>query len=296
MAISRTALVTGATQGLGLALVKGLAQRLRSEDVVLLTGRNPGRLDAAAASIGHAVARVEPRLLDVTDASAISRLAHELRKDRGGVDIVLSNAVARMTPDDSPASQIDEQIATNNLGTIGMLRSFVPVLKPGGRFLVVASSLGRLGQIQPQLRPQFDEATSLEDIERVLEAWRLAVHDGTAEQQGWPHWLNVPSKVAQVAAVRVVARQRRENDLAAGTLIASVCPGLIDTGASRPWFTDMSQAQTPDQAAGPILDVALAKTADPATYGELVRFGEVLSWDAEIPPGANISVREARAS
>jgi hypothetical protein len=31
-----------------------------------------------------------------------------------------------------------------------------------------------------------------------------------------------------------------------GTLIAAVCPGLIDTAASRPWFTDMSPHSLPD--------------------------------------------------
>lgn len=263
---------------------------------MLLTGRDPGRLAAAATQLTDASAQVQTQLLDVTDESAIAALARELRRERGGADIVISNAVARMTPDDQPATQIDEQIATNNLGTTRMLRDFVPTLNPGARFLVVASSLGRLGQLPPQLRPQFDEATSLEDIERSLESWRQAVHDGTAEQQGWPHWLNVPSKVAQVAAVRVVATQRRAGDLAQGTLIASVCPGLIDTGASRPWFTDMSQAQSPEQAAGPILDLIFRPTVDPAMYGELIRFGEVLSWDGDIAPQANLSVRASRAS
>src|SRR5256885_12886329 len=41
MADSRIALVTGATQGLGRALVAGLAARLRPDNHVLLTGRNP---------------------------------------------------------------------------------------------------------------------------------------------------------------------------------------------------------------------------------------------------------------
>jgi hypothetical protein len=53
---------------------------------------------------------------------------------------------------------------------------------------------------------------------------------------------------------------------------------MIDTGASRPWFTDMSRAQTPEDAAGPLLDLALQPTVDPQFYGELVRFGEALPW------------------
>jgi carbonyl reductase 1 len=78
--------------------------------------------------------------------------------------------------------------------------------------------------------------------------------------------------------VRAVARERRAADLAAGRIVAALCPGLIDTDASRPWFADMSQAQTPEQAAVAVLDLALAPAPDPATYGELVQFGKVLPW------------------
>ena len=70
-------------------------------------------------------------------------------------------------------------------------------------------------------------------------------------------------------------------DLADGTLVAAVCPGMVDTRASRPWFTDYSQAQTPDQAAGAVLDFVLAPL-DPASYGELVQFGRVLPWHGAV--------------
>jgi NAD(P)-dependent dehydrogenase (short-subunit alcohol dehydrogenase family) len=116
-----------------------------------------------------------------------------------------------------------------------------------------------------------------------VESWRAAIHDGTAEEQGWPRWINVPSKVAQVAAVRAIAAQRREQDLRDGTLIASVCPGLVDTRASRPWFEDFSQAQTPAQAAEAVLTLVLADHVDPADYGELVRFGKAVPWRSGTP-------------
>ena len=156
------------------------------------------------------------------------------------------------------------------------------MLRPGGRLIVVASSLGTLGHLDPRLHPLFDGAT-LEQVEATVESWRSAIQDGMAEEQGWPRWINVPSKVAQVAAVGAVAAQRRAADLAEGTLIAAVCPGLVDTRASRPWFDDYSHAQTPDQAARSVLDLVLAGRVDPATYSELVRFGQVLPWHSGTP-------------
>jgi NAD(P)-dependent dehydrogenase (short-subunit alcohol dehydrogenase family) len=156
------------------------------------------------------------------------------------------------------------------------------VLGPGGRLIVVASSLGTLGHLDPRLHPLFDGAT-LEEVEAAVESWRTAIHDGTAEEQGWPRWINVPSKVAQLAAVRAVAARRRAADLADGTLVAAVCPGMVDTRASRPWFDDYTHAQTPDQAARAVLDLILADRLEPGTYGELVRFGQVLPWHSGTP-------------
>lgn len=291
MTVARIALITGANQGLGFALAEGLAAQMRPEDLVLLTGRDPGRVAAAVDRISGAMARVEGRILDVTQPDAAQRLADDIRKRHGGIDIVFSNAGARMTPDSSPESEVDAVVATNNVGAIRMLRAFLPILRPHGRFLVVASSFGTLGHLDPRLRPMFDEASSLADLEAVLASWRAAVHDGTADEQGWPRWLNVPSKIAQVAAVRVVAAERRAQDLREGTLIAAVCPGLIDTGASRPWFTDMSQAQSPAQAAEALLELALAESVDAAHYGELVRFGQVLPWRDEIAGEARAEAR-----
>src|SRR5262249_23735886 len=100
-----TALVTGANQGLGRALVEGLAGRV---DRVLWAGRNPEGVAAAALETG-----AEGRVLDVRDGAAIDALAAEL----GEVDIVFSNATARMTPDDDPVEIVDDLIDTSNVAT-----------------------------------------------------------------------------------------------------------------------------------------------------------------------------------
>jgi len=283
MTAGRIALVTGANQGIGFALAEGLSARLGPNDLVLLTGRNPERVAHAAALVttANTTSQVQGRVLDVSDAAAVAKLAAELEERHGGVDIVVSNAIARNTPDRPQAEQADEFIDVANGGTSAMLRSFGPVLRPGGRLTVVASTLGTLGNLDPRLHPLFED-TSLDEIDDVVASWRAAVHAGTAQDLGWPRWINVPSKVAQVAAVRAVARERRATDLAQGTLIAAICPGLVNTAAARLWF-DVSREQTPTQAATAILDLLLARTVDPATYGELVQFGKVLPWHAGTP-------------
>ena len=70
----------------------------------------------------------------------------------------------------------------------------------------------------------------------------------------------------------MLAGRRRAEDRRRGILIASISPGLIDTGASRAWL-DMRQAQAPEEVAGPLIDLALDPSPDESFYGELVHVG-----------------------
>jgi NAD(P)-dependent dehydrogenase (short-subunit alcohol dehydrogenase family) len=275
----RVALVTGANQGLGLALVEGLVSRLEVGDLVYLTGRSADRVRAAVEQLEHGRAEVQGEVLDVGSTSAIARFAVELRARHGGVDIVFSNAAARLTPETPGADLVGPFVDTNNLGTTRVLRAFGPILRPGGRLLVVASDFGTLRNLPEPLHERFDTDTlTLDGLDATMLAWRDAVVEGKAGEEGWPDWINIPSKVGQVAAVRILARVRRAADARDGTLVAAVCPGLVDTAASRPWFEDMSRAQTPAQAAAALLRLALDPEVDQRFYGELVQFGRVIPW------------------
>jgi carbonyl reductase 1 len=271
--MSRIAIVTGGNQGLGFAIAEGLAQQLAPGDIVYLSGRSRERVRGAVARIARPRARVRGEVLDVTDGGAIAALADALAERHGGVDIVFSNAAARLVPGTSWAEQVGPFVETNNLGTTRMLRAFAPILRPGGRLLVVASDFGSLRRLPDHLHARFDtDVMSLDDVDATMLAWRDAVRDGRAADDGWPDWINIPSKVGQVAAVRVAAR-----DVSDGSIVAAVCPGLIDTDASRPWFEEMSGAQTPSEAAVAPLRLALGPI-DPRFHGELVQFGAVVPW------------------
>ncbi|MCP2360184.1 NAD(P)-dependent dehydrogenase (short-subunit alcohol dehydrogenase family) [Nonomuraea thailandensis] len=272
----RVALVTGATQGLGLALVEGLARRLDAADTVYLTGRDAGRVADAVAGMPRTGARVRGELFDVADPAAAARLADVIAERHGGVDVVFGNAVMRVGPDDDPRAVMDEYTQVNNFGTTRLMRAFAPLVRDGGRFLVVASSLGTLHHLAPVLHGRFDRAASLDEVDKQVAAWRDAVQDGSAAAGAWPAFVNIPSKIAQVAAVRALAGERRAEDLRRGILLAAVCPGMINTPTSGLWW-DVSGAATPAEAAVPLLDLAL-NPIDPAHYGELVRYGRALPW------------------
>ncbi|MCO5998987.1 SDR family NAD(P)-dependent oxidoreductase [Actinoallomurus rhizosphaericola] len=277
----KVALVTGATQGLGLALVEGLARRLTPEDTVYLTGRDPGRVSQAVAALPGGGARVRGETLDVADPEAADRLAARLRERHGGVDIVFGNAVMRVGPDDDPRAIVHAYAQVNNFGTTRVLRAFAPLLRDNGRLIVVASSLGTLHHLAPVLHDRFAGLSSLDEVDEQIAAWRDAVADGSARAGAWPGFVNIPSKIGQVAAVRALARRRREQDLARGILLAAVCPGMMNTATSAMWW-DVSDAPTPAQAATALLNLAF-DPVDPDHYGRLVRDGRVLPWAPERP-------------
>ena len=208
----------------------------------------------------------------MSDREAVERFAGAIADRHGGVDIVFSNHYARVQPGENPAEVIDGYVAANNLGTTHILRNFAPLIRDNGRLLVVASRAGSLRALAPALHGRFENLQTLDDVDRAVCAWRDIVRQGLAAGQAWPEWINIPSKIGQVAAIRVLAQQRRAEDLRRGILIAAISPGLIDTGASRQWL-DMTGAPPPDEVAIPLLDLALEAAPDAAFYGGLINLG-----------------------
>lgn len=277
--MSRIALVTGGNQGLGYALVEGLAARLSSSDTVYLASRSPERGREAMAALGRTVATVDCVPLDVADEASVAALAAQLRERHGGIDIVASNAAALMVKDVPQSEQVRGFVAVNNHGSRNLYGALAPLLRPHARYVMVASSFGQLNKLPEQLHPLFDtETLSLDDVERSMDRFVDAVENGTAAAEGWPEWINIASKIGQVATARIAVRDMMRARPEAGIAINAVCPGLIDTAASRPWFDDMSQAQSPAQAAEAILDLLSTPAAEPLAGGRLMRFGNALPW------------------
>ncbi|MBR0649904.1 SDR family oxidoreductase [Roseomonas terrae] len=81
----RLALVTGSSQGIGLALAKGLAE---AGATVVLNGRDAAKLDAACAGIPGALAAP----FDVTDPDAVEAAIAGIEAVHGPLHILVANA------------------------------------------------------------------------------------------------------------------------------------------------------------------------------------------------------------
>lgn len=275
----KVALVTGANQGLGLALVRRLCRALGEGSAVYLASRDTARGEAACAMLQGEGLRPELLRLDVTDDASVSAAAAAVRARHGGIDIVIQNAAARITKDTPQSEQVVQFIETNNHGTLRIVEAFVPLLRDNARFIVVASSFGTLRNLDPRFHARFDgPGLTLHEIERTMDEFAAAPRAGTTREAGWPDWINIPSKIGQVASVRVLARDKSDEFRRRGILVNAACPGLVDTEASRPWFADMSKAATPDDAAGDLVWLATLPAGTEHPYGALVRHRHPLPW------------------
>jgi NAD(P)-dependent dehydrogenase (short-subunit alcohol dehydrogenase family) len=130
--VGRTALITGAGNGLGRAIALELAARGAR---VLVTGRNVDKLTAVAAEIGDA-ARVAT--CDTASASSVAELAATLKDEE--VSILVNNAgiagpVASLT--DIDVDDWDEVFAVNVRGVFLMCKAFLPPMIERGHGDVV---------------------------------------------------------------------------------------------------------------------------------------------------------------
>ncbi len=85
----KTALITGSSAGIGLALARGLCG---AGAAVVLNGRNDAKLAQAAAMLRSEGAKVHAAAFDAGDATAVTVAVARIEADIGAIDILVNNA------------------------------------------------------------------------------------------------------------------------------------------------------------------------------------------------------------
>ncbi|MBB6483416.1 SDR family oxidoreductase [Rhizobium lusitanum] len=143
-------IVTGGSSGIGLAIAKIYASR---GDRVSLLARHPGRLAEARAEIaslpGSDSAWVQTASVDVASADQVSASIESCEVSFGPCDILIASAgiVEPGTFDTMPPSVFDEQVSTNLLGTVNVVRAVYRGMKSrrGGKIMVISSGAALIG-------------------------------------------------------------------------------------------------------------------------------------------------------
>ena len=196
MAQRRLAIVTGANRGIGLEVVRQLADLGYT---VVLGSRDLGKGEAAAKKL-KAGDRVMARRLDVTDQSDIDRLRDEIAEAFGSLDVLVNNAAIHYDTwedgVDADMNTVHEALETNLFGAWRMCQAFVPLLRRSrhGRIVNVSS-----------------EAGSLASMGAGAPAYAV-------------------SKAALNALTRILAAELRRDRI----LVNSVCPGWVATDMGGP--------------------------------------------------------------
>lgn len=136
----RTALITGASSGIG----RSLARRLARDGVqVVLCARRTAQLDEVAAEITHAGGRAKVLTLDVSDPTRTVEAVRAADDELGGLDLVVANAgLGRVFPPEKTEWEaLAPVLALNFTGAIATLTAVLPrmVARDRGHLVAVSS-------------------------------------------------------------------------------------------------------------------------------------------------------------
>ncbi|MCK2241510.1 MULTISPECIES: SDR family NAD(P)-dependent oxidoreductase [unclassified Crossiella] len=138
----RTAVITGATSGLGLAVAQALSARGAR---VIMAVRNPAKAEALRPQFPSANLAIHK--LDTSDLDSVRSFATDLESRGDQVDVLVNNAGIGNQPHAVSAQGHELHLATNHLGHFLLTALLLPNLANGNdpRVVTVASFLYKLG-------------------------------------------------------------------------------------------------------------------------------------------------------
>jgi gluconate 5-dehydrogenase len=143
----KTALVTGATHGLGMAIATGLAQ---AGAKIIINDVFSDKLEAAREAYKEKGIDISIYRLDVTDEAAVNEAIPRMEKEVGPIDILVNNAgiIKRIPILEMKADEFREVLDVDLTGPFIMSKAVAPgMIKRGhGKIINMCSMMSELGR------------------------------------------------------------------------------------------------------------------------------------------------------
>lgn len=139
--MSKVAIVTGASRGIGKEICLSLA---RAENSVIAVARSKKRLDELEE---RHPASIQAIPTDLTDQDAIAELFNKVQSQYSGVDILINNAGALINKSFTELSIDDwrSQIDSNLLSAVGITKTLIPLFNKSAHIVNISSMGGFQG-------------------------------------------------------------------------------------------------------------------------------------------------------
>jgi NAD(P)-dependent dehydrogenase (short-subunit alcohol dehydrogenase family) len=249
----RTALVTGASRGIGAATARALD---RDGARVALVARGDDALRALARDLEH-----EPMVVvgDLNDVDAPGAIARQVLDAFGAVDILVNNAAAaaRLPAVDTHAAIIDELMAVNVRAPLLLVAALVPAMieRGGGSIVNVSSVSGLVGTPRRAAyaasKGALDAATRSLAMELGPSGIRVnSVAPGVVDTALWAKNKAVPGVVETIEGQTPLGRWGTPDDIA--DVIAFLASDAARFVTGETISVDGGMARTLDLYGGPV--------------------------------------------
>ncbi|XP_066226347.1 carbonyl reductase [NADPH] 1 [Saccopteryx leptura] len=273
---SRVALVTGGNKGIGFAITRELCRQFSGD--VMLTARDEARGRAAVQKLQAEGLSPHFHQLDIDDLQSIRVLRDFLRKEYGGLDVLVNNAgIAFKVNDPTPFHiQAEVTMKTNFFGTQNVCTELLPLMKPQGRVVNVSSfvSIRALKSCSPELQQKFrNDAISEEELVGLMNKFVEDTRNGVHQKEGWPNTAYGVTKIGVTVLSRIQARKLSEHRRGDKILLNACCPGWVRTDMAGPNAT-----KSPEEGAETPVYLALLPPDAEGPHGQFVSEKKVEQW------------------
>lgn len=265
----------------------------RGEEAVKTLNADPQLKRAKVLAQDGGDTTIKYRSLDISDKTSIHAFRDFVKKTHPeGIDVLVNNAAIalngfgmffvkghvtryheRRRRADAKADDIvaKETIHTNYYGTLAMTQDLLPLIRPGGRLVNVASGLGGLSNYSAPLQKSFISAskTSVSASTALMEKFISDVKSGKHEAEGWPSAAYAVSKAGVIAMTKAVAAEEEKSGR--GVLVNVCCPGYVNTDMSKG-----KGVKTPDEGSRTPVLIALGEFG--GTSGDFWQSEKIIEW------------------